>query len=61
MYSQLEKNGSQLALDLSVALKTSIEDKRQEEIVTLMKYLLDQASIGKTILKSESNRLLKVY
>ena len=39
MYSQLEKNGSQLALNLFEALKNRIEYRRQKEIVILMKYL----------------------
>ena len=59
MYSQLEKNGSQLALNLFEALKNRIEYRRQKEIVILMKYLLDPASIGKTIKKSEIQKTAK--
>ena len=59
MYSQLEKNGSQLALNLFEALKKRVEYRRQEEIVTLMKYPFDPASIGKTIKKSEIQKTAK--
>ena len=59
MYSHLEKNGSQLALNLFEALKNRIEYRRQEKIVILIKYLLDPASIGKTIKKSEIQKTAK--
>ena len=45
MYSQLEKLGSQLALDLLQTLNTRIERRRISEVINLMKYLLKPASV----------------
>ena len=59
MYSQLEKNGSQLALDVPQALKHRLEQRRQEEMVTLMKYLLDSASVSRIIKKSDMQKTAK--
>ena len=48
MYSQLEKHGSKLAVDLLQTLNTQIERRRVSEVINLMKYLLNPASVDKS-------------
>ena len=54
MCSQIDNIGSQLALDVFQTLKERIDDRRLIEIVALMKYLLNPASIDNSRISSRS-------
>ena len=59
MFSQLEKHGSQLALDLLQTLNTRIERRRLSEVINLKKYLLDPAYVDKSTKRSEIQKNAK--
>ncbi|KAI6651306.1 hypothetical protein LOD99_5272 [Oopsacas minuta] len=59
MYSQIDNIGSQPALDVFQTLKERIDDRRVIEIVALMKYLLNPASINNSIKKSDMLKTAK--